>query len=284
MKPRRRRVLRWTGVIAMLAVILLGGALWREDVTPWTADQIRTRVDEINQAAGITLPHDFDNGAIRRTAPDLFTKVERNAPLTDEESARYRVLYQGIILSKQALLRRFDRNLTVMIDVEMDRPNNVGGYGIAGSHDHHDASVRSNLADLDAELAAIHASQFTPTRVLNAILAYKDLSDILAHLATISHTKSTPYRRPAGAVDDVTRLGEDTLGEFKTVQFASVNGPEYWTSMFRALDAYDRLVLRVQNDIDSALSPIERKLAGRWGSVQSLGPWLAAGRPARRYR
>lgn len=279
------RVLRRAALIVVVAVFIVAVVfLWRQNVTPLTPQQIRRQVDEVNQAAGINVPHAFDNGATRQSALDLFTKVEQSQPLTEQESARYRVIYQGIILSKQATLRRFDRNLTVMSDVDMDKPNNVGGLGIGGSHDHHDMSVRSNLADLNAEVAAIRMSHFTPTRVRNAIVAYKDLSDVLAHLATVSHTKSTPYRPPSRGVSDIEQIGEESLREFKSVQFAPVNSDAYWAAMFRALTQFDALALRVQQDIDGELSSAEQRLAGRWGSVQSLGPWLATGTTPRRYR
>ncbi len=283
-----RRLLRAAQLGLVLLLIVAAAALavflWREDVTALTPADVRRQVDEINEAAGVTVPHGFDDGAVRQTALPLFLRVERDQPLTDADSRSYRVLYQGIILSRQATLRRFDRNLTVLTDVDMDRPNNVGGNGIAGSHDHHDVSVRSNLADLTAEVATVQHSGFTPTRVRNAILAYKDLSDTLAHLATVSHTKSTPYRPRVGPASEIESLGEESLREFKTVQFAAVNSPEYWRAMFRALDRFDALALRVQHDLDASLTPVERKLAGRWGSPQSLGPWLAKGTTARRYR
>lgn len=282
MSRRLARLARLMLGVSVVAIVMLAVAAAFQDVTPLTADEIRRKADEVNQAAAVNIPHGFDNGARRNAALELFTRVERNQELSDEDSARYRAAYQAIIFDKQSTLRRFDRNLTVLTDVDMDRANNVGGNGIAGRHDHHDASVRSNLASLTKELAALDGVPLLRARF--GAQAYKDLSDILAHLGTVPHTKSTPYVPPGHALTEVERIGEESLRAFKAAQFARVNSPGYWTAVFHGLDLFDQLASTVQRTVDGKLTRVERKMSGRWGSVQSLGPWLTVGSEPRRRR
>lgn len=276
------RLTRFVFKLLVLAVVVLMVAAVFQNVSPLTADEIRRKSDEANQSAAVNVPHGFDNGAHRNAALDLFTKVERNQELSDAESARYRVAYQTIIFEKQSTLRRFDSSLTVLADVEMDRPNNVGGSGISGHHDHHDASVRANLASLTRELAALDGAPVLRARF--GALAYKDLSDILAHLGTVPHTKSTPYRAPDRPLGEIERLGEESLRAFKAAQFARVNSRDYWTAVFAGLDRFDQLAAAVQQTVNSKLNPLEQRISGRWGGVPSLGPWLLVSSEPRRRR
>jgi len=279
---RLRRIL-----LVLVALVLLAGAtcVGVQDVTPFSADAIRRKTDEINQAAAITVPHGFDDGAVRHQHVPLFEAVEQGRELSSAESTEYRRAYQDIIFRKQSTLRRFDRQLTVLPNVDMDRPNNVGGLGIEGSHDHHDASMRANLLALEAELQTIEApASSSRARVWAAISAYKNATDILSHLATVPHTKSVAYRPPPAAPTEIEQQGELLLQDFKQAQFAPVNGTEYWAALWRGLDRFDLLLLRVQTTVNSGLSATERRLAGRWDSTQSLGRWLTNGTTPRRYR
>jgi hypothetical protein len=111
------------------------------------------------------------------------------------------VLYQLILRDKHFELSKLDRQLTVLTDYGADEKNNVGTFGIEGSHDHHDASAGANLAALRADLARLQqASGVTGsfTRVRAAIDAYKDLDDILMHMA-ICAADQVRAARPRGA-------------------------------------------------------------------------------------
>jgi hypothetical protein len=231
----------------------------------------------VNEGAAVKVPHySLDDGATRAANEELFHLVESGQVLSYERSAEYRKIYQGLLWRNQQYLNRFDRNLTVMSDVEMEVPNNVHGNGIEGSHDHHDASARSNFVDMRGSISRIKSAtgpSSSVVRVKNAVTAYKDLMDILLHLATAPQTKSVLYRPPASpAGDEVEAIFEDVLREFKEAQFQPVNSPDYKSHIVNALNSYDRLVLVVQGEVYSNLNAVERTISGMWGGWQSLGP------------
>jgi hypothetical protein len=283
--PKLRRITKTTIAAVILICILLVVAMFFQSTAPLTADEVRRRDDEINEAAAITVPHAFVRGKLRKDYPQLTQRVEQDRELSAADSAKYRIAFQEVIFIEQPILRRFDRNLTVLTNVEMFSINNVGDTGIAGSHDHHDSSVRSNLRDLQTEVSeAGNQSLSSWRRIRAAIFAYKDLSDTLVHLGTIPHTKSVLYSAANGPLGPYEQQGEAILRDFKTAQFAPVNSQEYWDAVWRGLDKFDLLALDVQGKLNESLSPLERHVAGRWGSAQSLGPWLTPRSRARRYR
>lgn len=284
-KRRRSQFFRYLAVVSAIGFLLLVACVVSENTDPLTPDEVRTRDDEVNQASSVNIPHNFAGGKLRTEEPALTSKVEQDALLSESESSVYRSEYQQIIRLEQPMLRRIDRNLTVMEDVQMSRPNNVAGYGIAGSHDYHDESVRSNLYDLTKEVeSAENPTSPSVTKIWSAILAYKDLSDTLSHLATVPNTKSTAYLPPVAPSIGYQGEGETILKHFKDAQFAPVDSNAYWTSIWQGLDGYDSLAMDVQVRLYRSLNPVERHLAGRWGSVQSLGPFLATRATPRRSR
>jgi hypothetical protein len=280
-----RTVRRLMLVLVAAAVLLAAVTVFVQATAPLSPETVRRKTDEINQAAAVTVPHAFNGGAVRNAHLRLFEAVEQGKELSAADSAEYRRAYQEIIFRKQQTLRRFDHQLTVIPDLEMDRRNNVNGLGVEGAHDHHDASMRANLLALETALRAIQDPKTSSgLRVRSAISAYKDTTDILTHLGTVPHTKSTEYRAPAGPLSELQTQGEAMLQDFKQAQFAAVNGPAYWSALWRGLDRFDQVLLRVQAAVHGRLSPAEERLAGRWDSAQSLGRWLTDGSTARRYR
>lgn len=280
LRSRRRILFAFLGVV-LLGVLVVAVILARADVRPLTAGYVHARIDLVNDGAGVVVPHKrLDDGATRGKHLSLFEKVEAGVVLTDAESREYRTEYQGILQRKQVYLRRFDGNLTVLESVGMNRPNNVGGNGIEGAHDHHDASARSNAGDVVCQLERLESGgkSLRPRRVLLAIGVNKDLMDILLHMATAPQTKSVTYS--SQQIDDpVSARNEVMIAAFKDAQFEAVNSPAYWRGVHRALDEYERLVLEVQQRLDMALTPLERRLAGRWGDWQSVGPSFFDGYP-----
>ena len=206
----------------------------------------------------------------------LFEKVESGQPLSAEESAAYRVLYQSILKDKQSELELIDHQLTVLTNFRPEENNNVGTHGIEGSHDHHDSSAAANLSALRGDLVRLEqASGVTAsfTRVRAAISAYKNLTDIIEHMGTAPQTKSVP-NEPQAPVDELQQQFESMMVHYKRAQFEPVNSPAYVTEVHLALDSYDALVTLVQDRIYGHLGPLERSLSGRWGSWRSLGPPL----------
>lgn len=265
------------GFLLAIIVFVCIYVIARYDPPPLSPEAIIDRVDRLNEGAAVQVPHkSLDDGKTRAEYPALFEKVERGEILSDEESARYRVLYQAILQRNQKYLNRFDWNLTVLPNVGMHEPNNVHGEGIEGLHDHHDESARSNYRDMRDSIRQMSAVQGTfgsLSRIKHATSAYKDLTDILLHLATAPQTKSVPYNQPANMpVDNFELIFENVLREFKLAQFQPVNSSGYNEHIVLALNSYDQLALAVQSEVYTHLSPLERTLAGTWGGWQSLSP------------
>ena len=261
----------WGAAVLVLVFVLLCLPFNPPKLSP---AEIGARVDLLNEKAAIVTPH-FELGKATRAAHlALFVKVERGEQLTPDESAEYRVLYQLILQGRQRELSKLDGQLTVLTDYEPGQKNNVGTLGIEGSHDHHDASAGANLAELRGDLARLEtASGVTAsfTRVRAAIAAYKDLNDILLHMAIAPQTKSVP-RVPEAPSDGLQAQFEPMMEHFKRAQFELVNSPAYRSEVRQALDRFDALVVRVQDRVHRKLGPVERSLSGQWGSWRSLTP------------
>lgn len=273
MKTRSRRILWWALVVLVLAFFLLCLPF---NPRKWKPGEISVRVDLLNEKAGIDTPH-HDLGKKTRAANlALFEKVESGEPLTAEESIDYRVLYQTILREKQYELAKLDGELTVLTDYLPQERNNVGTLGIEGSHDHHDASAGANLAALRRDLERLERASglaASMTRVRAALDAWKDLDDVILHMATAPQTKSVP-RVPEAATDELQEQFEAMMLHFKRAQFEPVNSPGYAGEVHRALDRYGALVVLVQDRIHDRLGPVERSLSGRWGSWRTLAPSL----------
>jgi hypothetical protein len=261
----------WGGAVLVLVFVLLCLPFNPPKLSP---AEIGARVDLLNEKAAIVTPH-FELGKATRAAHlPLFEKVERGEQLTPDESAEYRVLYQLILQGRQRELSKLDAQLTVLTDYEPGEKNNVGTFGIEGAHDHHDASAGANLAELRGDLARLDtASGVTGsfTRVRAAIAAYKDLNDILFHMAIAPQTKSVP-RTPESPSDELQAQFEPMMEHFKRAQFELVNSPAYRLEVRQALDRFDALVVLVQDRVYGKLGPVERSLGGQWGSWRSLTP------------
>ena len=273
MKTRLKRVLLW--VLAGLALVFVLLCL-PYNPPKWTASEISEKVDLLNENAAVATPHHTLGKKTRKANLALFEKVESGQPLSAEESAAYRVLYQSILRDKQFALKLIDHQLTVLTDLRLGEQNNVGTHGIAGSHDHHDASAASNLSALRDDLVRLeHASgvMASYTRVRAANSAYKNLTDVIEHMGTAPQTKSVP-NEPQPPVDELQQQFESMMLHYKRAQFESVNSQAYVAEVHQALDSYDVLVTLVQDRIYGHLGPLERSLSGQWGSWRSLGPSL----------
>ena len=273
MKTKRRRFLYWFIGGLVVAFVLLCLPF---NPPKWTASEISHRVDLLNEKAAIDTPHHTLGKKTREANLALFEKVERGEALSEVESAQYRVLYQSILNEKQHELSLLDDQLTVMTNYKPDEKNNVGTMGIEGTHDHHDASAGANLAALRDDLAKLDQADGalqSYARVRTALAAYKDLDDIVLHMATAPQTKSVP-RAPESPVDELQAQYEPMMLHFKRAQFEPVNSPGYVSEVHQALDSYGALVALVQDRVYDRLGPVERGLVGRWGTWKQLAPPL----------
>jgi len=268
-----KRVLGWGAALLVLAFVAL---LFPFNPPKLTPAEITAKVDLLNEKAAIDTPHHALGKKVREANLALFEKVERGEQLTTEESASYRVLYQSILNQKQHELSLLDHELTLLTNYMPEKPNNVGSMGIEGRHDHHDASAAANLDALRRDLAQLESANGvlgSYTRVRMALETYKDLDDVILHMATAPQTKSVP-RVPETASDELQKLFEPLMLHFKAAQFEPVNSPAYKSEVHLALDSYDALVVLVQDRVYSHLGPVERSLTGGWGSWRSLTPSL----------
>lgn len=265
------------GLICALGIAALSALLYVATSTPpttYSRAEVSEFVDRLNHEAAIQSPHLSLGKSTRAAHLAVFEAVEAGRPIGQDQSYEYRQAYQAILREKQWYLALFDWNLTVVHDHGMAENNNVGGKGIAGDHDHHDFSARSNLKSLRASLAKLDDPKTSGLeKVLHATYAHKDLTDIILHMATAPQTKSTPYSEE----NDVDELGArfaNVMRNYKAAQFSPVNSPDYVRSLHAALGAYDDLVMHVQDRITAQLSGWQRVAAGRWLGWQSFGPDL----------
>lgn len=66
----------------------------------------------------------------------------------------------------------------------------------------------------------------------------------------------------------------DMQGHFKVAQFANINGSIYWENIDAALDDYANIVAATQGIVVANSSPLQRRIAGRWLSLQTVAPRL----------
>lgn len=265
--------------LLQLSLILgIALAVWN---TPWnpparTPQEIAALTDIINEASSVIVPHKTLGKKIRFENLALFERVEKGEELSEADSQTYRKLYQQIILNNQTFFWAYDHQVTSMPDIGIEMGNNAGGKGIAGTHDHHDVSARKNLDLLKGNLATLEsASGLTGplVRIFAAAKAHKNLTDLMLHFGTVPQTVSVPYAPTAVEAGDSLGMNfEAVLREYKTAQFAPVNSPAYVNALHAALGAYDRMIIEVQDRVRAKLGPVERTLAGRWLSWQSLTP------------
>lgn len=233
------------------------------------------RIRALNESTAWHVPHfGLDDGVIRTQYEALFAPMEQGQVLSTSDSRRYREIYQQLLRENRSGLAFFDRNLTVLVDHAMDIDNNVGSTGIAGDHDHHDASIRSNLNDIQANLEILSGSSFfgfSPAKILAGLLVHKDTMDILLHVGTVPQTKSTRYE-PLQTDDPVADATEKVLQHFKNAQFEGVNSFAYWQDVDRGIVAYAELVIIVQDLVFARLTPAELVVVGAWGNWRTFAP------------
>lgn len=277
MNPVFRKALRWGGwaLLGLLVVALIFVLMQKS--TPYSNPEVRRLTALLNESAAVTTPHhSLMTAEVRERNKALLERVERGQELSLADSRAYRALYQDTLRINRAMLARFDPDLTVRVDLKMGNPNNVGGRGVAGDHDHHDDSAGRNFADLQEALGIIERSRGlfgSPWRIRQANRAYKELTDIILHMGTAPHTVSIGYVPvPVAPGDPLAQAFDRMMRAYKAAQFAPVNSPAYVAEVRRAMDAYDSLVLQTQARIVAALSPLEQKLAGRWLAPHTLSP------------
>lgn len=273
-----KTIAKWAAIAVVLLLALGLIFILSMPSGPHSARDVRLYTSLLNEIAAIDVPHNsFLSDEQKADNAGVLSLVEAGTALTPEQSQIYRQLIQDTLHDHQSRLVWLDSNLTVLNDVAMIDPNNVGGAGIPGQHDHHDISARRNFSDLTEALRRLETANGVTApvvRVFSANRAYKNLTDIILHLAVAAQSVSVEYTPQDQEVEPGSMAAdfESMLMAYKIAQFAPVNTPTYVAQIARAMDAYDRLVLAVQARINQRLSPLERRLAGRWLALHTIAP------------
>lgn len=256
------------------------------DATPLTTSKVQVITDRLSEMSQTSVPHRrLMASGVQTSNAALLAKVESGIELTSGESKTYRTLIQDTLLHKQRILSLVDSSLAVLHDKGMDMTNNVAVLGIAGDHDHHDTSASNNFEAMLMELNKVETAQgvfASLIRIKNSNAAYKDLLDILPHLSVAVQSIDLPLAPQATWSD--AELGarfNAVLAAFKLAQFSPVNSPAYAQALHDGLNAYDGLVLAVQARVVAKTNNIERHIAGRFMSTQTLAPQLEYDLPLR---
>lgn len=263
------RWIRWVfALIAALLIAIIAG----QSATPFSRVEMAVRVAALWRYGAVDVPQGM--AAKDDPAQDLMAKVAAGTVLNAQDSAQYRRAMQAVLADNQRLFRLLDNNLCLVRDAA-GSANNVGGTGIAGLHDLHSASALSNYTELQSDLAALDSAG-SLRRIYLANEAYKDLTDLMVHLAPAMHSVVLA-EAPALPADSDPELAAQFDGfrtAMQTASFAPINSPPYLDAVSAAQAAYTDLAMTVQARITARLSPLEQKIAGRWLAVQSVQPRL----------
>ena len=266
------RGLRKSAMALAVLGVAAAVAMAAQDSRPFTPPELAQRAEALFRYGAVEVPH----GLLPKDAPEapLFARVAAGEVLDVADSTRYRRAFQDVLLSRQWLFRLLDDDLCLATDHAPDRPNNVGGAGIAGRHDLHAASAGANAEALAAALDRM--DQTGPLgRIAAAQEAYKDLTDLMVHLAPAVHSVVLDEPPPALVSDPV--LSQAFAGFYTAMTeaaFAPVGGPAYTAAIARAQTAYAGLAAHVQTRVTARLNPLEQRIAGRWLAVQQVQPQL----------
>ncbi len=276
-KPFRNPVRAWVkgaaGLMALGAVVfplaMIAAAPWQ----PMTRPEISAHVRALHHYGAVRVPHDL--AGADHPAAHLMAPVAGGAVLDGGQSARYRMALQSVLAQHQTMFRLLDNNLTFATDLGPASPNNCGGFGIAGRHDWHAQSAASNFAEIEQSLAMLRTAGALG-RIRHANRAYKNLTDLMVHLApAVSSVMLTQNPDLMIGADPARAANFETFRRAMTkAGFADIGSVDHTAALARALTAFDALVWDVQSVITAHLTPLEQRLAGRWLAPQSVSPRL----------
>lgn len=245
------------------------------------ADKIDMLTDRLFEFGAVDFVHNGYDGPEN----DLFDCVRNGAALDAQQSAQYRQSYQTYLQSRQGLFSRLDANLQLRHDYRMDMPNTVGSHGLSGHHDQHDLSALANLADLDAAIAVVETSKNPLRRGYFANEAYKDLTDLMVHLAPAVHSVGLLAGEDIGDVSPQTKAPFVAYYDaMKLAQVADINSADYWAAIDNALTAYQTLAQSVTDRIWAHNGALLHAVSGQWLSLQTVAPRLSQDSPGTQSR
>lgn len=260
------------GLISVLVVALIG-IIVLQDATPFTPTEMKQRASALFAYGSVEVPHDM----AKQDHPhqQLFSTVQSGAALSAEASQTYRTAFQSVLAENQGLFRALDNNLVFATDHAMETANSISGSGIAGTHDLHAASARSNFYELSNSLDQL-STVGSVRRILLANKAYKSLTDLMVHLAPAVHSVVVDEMMELpGPANQLTQTFDEFRSAFHRASFAPINSATYWQEIEIGVAAYASLATQVQTQVVSHLSPFEHQMSGRWLAFQSVSPQLS---------
>ncbi len=270
------RLFKYTFFTLLFAIVAGTGYLLTQPCTPYTRAEIRSLTDRLNEEAAVRVPHhSLMPDDMREAHADLIARVDKGEELTAEETLDYRKLGLANLYQSQTFLSYLDMNFQTRKDHGMEMKNNVGGHGIEGTHDHHDASARANFDEILTRLDGLKDQNFL-SRIWSTITIYKNTADLVIHMGPAPQSVSIPYTPPPEPWSDpeMGALFETMLMGYKETQFAPVNSAAYVTPLHTALDAYDQLVYSIQSKVAPQMGWADCRIAGNWLSIQQVAPQL----------
>ena len=269
-----KRKLLWASVAVVAA---LGASSYVANRVPHTVSEIEMLTDRLFEFGAV----DFVHGAYDGPEAALFDCVAKGQILSQAQSIRYRLSYQALLLDKQTLFTALDQNIELRRDEGMMRANNADGTGIAGLHDHHDVSAANNVVNISENLAMFDAAwPLKRARLANDI--YKDLTDLMVHLAPAVHSVGL---LPLDPVPEQSPTNYRAFYEaMKRAQAAPVNTAQYWRAIDVAKAEYSEMLVDVQGQLRAENGAFLHLLSGRWLALQTVAPRLSVDSPSAEVR
>lgn len=270
-------MIRWLlrGIAMVLCIALTVSFI--QNRKPIPPGQIAILTDRLFEFGAVDFVHSGYSGPEQ----SLFLCVQNGETLTEEQSRTYRRTYEAALQAQQSLFRRLDADLQLRQDFGMGHENNVGTAGIAGLHDQHDLSALHNLMDLEASLAQMDsAGPIRRAWLANGI--YKDLTDLMVHLAPATHAVGLLKEEdfPSSVGPALSAPFTSFYAAMKTAQAAPVNSAQYWQAIDRAKAAYAQVAIVVQDRLRARNGALLHALSGKWLAPQTIAPRLNANSPS----
>lgn len=251
--------------------------------SPHSHERVAALSAQLFEFGAVGFVHDANPYPEKSGATQLFACVRSGRTLTPAQSIKYRRAYQTYLATRQTLFRRLDANLQIRIDSQLDTPNNIGKIGLPGRHDHHDLSMLDNLQNIADALKTIET--IGPiARIITANDLYKDLTDLMVHMAPAVHSVGLFWSPPLpqNLPDDLAVEAAKFITAMKAAQHSDINSPAYWQNIDRALHAYGALVEGIQTRMRRINGPALHAISGQWLSVQTIAPLLSTAPLVRR--
>lgn len=263
---------RGLSLLSAAIIVGIGVVVFSTSSERHSPNDIKQLTAQLFEYGSIRFIHQQTNNGIDKPVARLFSKVSSGAILDKKESCLYRSIYHQMVADKQSLFSLLDSNTEIVINFAPTAANNCGGKGVAAKHDIHDLSAKKNYADIVANIASLqHSNKIARIAQINSL--NKNLIDLMMHFAPSTHTIGVHHARfSLQTSSPISSHYITMINGFKAAQFAPVNSCDYWTSIDTALSAYQQIVMQVQTQIWDNSSNIERKIAGRWLSTQTLSP------------